>query len=133
MPCFINAFFLKKIVWFILTQDLSKLNRNPGKVVYISGHALESCLQPENCIEIKPWKLESDDTALLDLIPFLECKFSYEHIVLLFFTFLSATMDLKIKLKEMYPLNSEKSLLQLNSSKHFVQLLQVNQQILELC
>lgn len=115
------------------TQDLSKLNRNPGKVVYISGHALESCLQPENCIEIKPWKLESDDTALLDLIPFLECKFSYEHIVLLFFTFLSATMDLKIKLKEMYPLNSEKSLLQLNSSKHFVQLLQVNQQILELC
>lgn len=25
-------------------------------------------------MEIKPWKLESDDTQLLDLIPFLECK-----------------------------------------------------------
>ncbi|KAK4779145.1 hypothetical protein SAY86_006673 [Trapa natans] len=53
-------------------RDLSKLNRNPGKVIYISGHALESCLQPENCLQIHPWKLEADDTALLDLIPFLE-------------------------------------------------------------
>ncbi|CAN6484969.1 unnamed protein product [Victoria cruziana] len=40
--------------------------------MYISGHALESCLHPENSIQIKPWKLEADDTALLDLIPFLE-------------------------------------------------------------
>uniref|UniRef100_A0A0E0FTI0 Mitochondrial import inner membrane translocase subunit TIM50 n=1 Tax=Oryza nivara TaxID=4536 RepID=A0A0E0FTI0_ORYNI len=53
-------------------RDLSKLNRNPAQVIYISGHALESCLQPENCVEIKPWKLENDDTQLLDLIPFLE-------------------------------------------------------------
>ncbi|XP_049935273.1 mitochondrial import inner membrane translocase subunit TIM50 isoform X2 [Nymphaea colorata] len=53
-------------------RDLSKLNRDPSRVMYISGHALESSLQPENSIQIKPWKLESDDTALLDLIPFLE-------------------------------------------------------------
>ncbi|XP_030471239.1 mitochondrial import inner membrane translocase subunit TIM50 isoform X1 [Syzygium oleosum] len=53
-------------------RDLSKLNRNPGKVIYVGGHARESCLQPENCVEIKPWKLETDDTTLLDLIPFLE-------------------------------------------------------------
>ncbi|XP_062206955.1 mitochondrial import inner membrane translocase subunit TIM50-like [Phragmites australis] len=53
-------------------RDLSKLNRNPAQVLYISGHALESCLQPENCVPIKPWKLENDDTQLLDLIPFLE-------------------------------------------------------------
>ncbi|KAI4389698.1 hypothetical protein MLD38_001897 [Melastoma candidum] len=53
-------------------RDLSKLNRNPGKIIYISGHALESCLQPENCVQIQPWKLEGDDTTLLDLIPFLE-------------------------------------------------------------
>eukprot|EP00252_Welwitschia_mirabilis_P026695 TRINITY_DN8836_c0_g1_i1.p1 TRINITY_DN8836_c0_g1~~TRINITY_DN8836_c0_g1_i1.p1 ORF type:complete len:138 (-),score=27.29 TRINITY_DN8836_c0_g1_i1:275-688(-) len=53
-------------------RDLSKLNRDPAKVIYLSGHALESCLQPENALEIKPWKLEADDTALLDLIPFLE-------------------------------------------------------------
>ncbi|KAL0301075.1 UNVERIFIED_CONTAM: Mitochondrial import inner membrane translocase subunit TIM50 [Sesamum radiatum] len=53
-------------------KDLSMLNRDPAKVIYISGHALESSLQPENCIEVKPWKGEADDTALLDLIPFLE-------------------------------------------------------------
>lgn len=53
-------------------RDLSKLNRDPKKILYVSGHALESSLQPENCVEIKPWKLEDDDTELLDLIPFLE-------------------------------------------------------------
>ncbi|KAH9318342.1 hypothetical protein KI387_020111, partial [Taxus chinensis] len=53
-------------------RDLSKLNRDPAKVIYLSGHALESCLQAENAIQIKPWKLELDDTALLDLMPFLE-------------------------------------------------------------
>ncbi|KAK3162014.1 hypothetical protein QOZ80_1BG0084190 [Eleusine coracana subsp. coracana] len=53
-------------------RDLSKLNRNPAQVIYVSGHALESSLQPENCVPIKPWKLENDDTQLLDLIPFLE-------------------------------------------------------------
>uniref|UniRef100_A0A0D6R1Q6 Mitochondrial import inner membrane translocase subunit TIM50 n=1 Tax=Araucaria cunninghamii TaxID=56994 RepID=A0A0D6R1Q6_ARACU len=53
-------------------RDLSKLNRDPTKVIYLSGHALESCLQEENALQIEPWKLESDDTALLDLIPFLE-------------------------------------------------------------
>ncbi|VAH21117.1 unnamed protein product [Triticum turgidum subsp. durum] len=53
-------------------RDLSKLNRNPAQVLYVSAHALESCLQPENCVTVKPWKLENDDTELLDLIPFLE-------------------------------------------------------------
>ena len=40
----------------------------------MSGHAIETCLQPENCVPIKPWKAEADDTVLLDLIPFLERK-----------------------------------------------------------
>ncbi|CAL5392543.1 unnamed protein product [Camellia sinensis] len=53
-------------------RDLSKLNRDPAKILYVSGHALESNLQPENGVPIKPWKLEEDDTALVDLIPFLE-------------------------------------------------------------
>ncbi|XP_075112903.1 mitochondrial import inner membrane translocase subunit TIM50-like [Nicotiana tabacum] len=53
-------------------RDLSKLNRDPSRIIYVSGHALESSLQPENCIEIKPWKGEAEDTVLLDLIPFLE-------------------------------------------------------------
>ncbi|KAI8557492.1 hypothetical protein RHMOL_Rhmol04G0014800 [Rhododendron molle] len=53
-------------------RDLSKLNRDPAKILYVSGHALESTLQPENSLPIKPWKLEEDDTELLDLLPFLE-------------------------------------------------------------
>ncbi|KMT15572.1 hypothetical protein BVRB_3g059220 [Beta vulgaris subsp. vulgaris] len=54
-------------------RDLSKLNRDPSKVIYLSGHALENCLQPENCVEIKPWKSDDlNDTTLLDFIPFLE-------------------------------------------------------------
>ncbi|KAJ1263622.1 hypothetical protein BS78_09G199900 [Paspalum vaginatum] len=54
-------------------RDLSKLNRNPAQVIYLSAHAFESCLQHENCVEIRPFKLENnDDTQLLDLIPFLE-------------------------------------------------------------
>lgn len=53
-------------------RDLSKLNRDPSRILYVSGNALESCLQPENCVPIKPWKCETDDTALVDLIPFLE-------------------------------------------------------------
>ncbi|CAN6332431.1 unnamed protein product [Urochloa humidicola] len=53
-------------------RDLSKLNRKPNQVIYLSAHALETCLQPENCVNIRPFKLENDDTQLLDLIPFLE-------------------------------------------------------------
>ncbi|KAG9129261.1 hypothetical protein Leryth_006458 [Lithospermum erythrorhizon] len=44
--------------------DLSMLNRDP--------RALETSLQKENCVEIKPFKGEGEDTALVDLIPFLE-------------------------------------------------------------
>ncbi|KAL2930460.1 Mitochondrial import inner membrane translocase subunit TIM50 [Bienertia sinuspersici] len=59
-------------------RDLSKLNRDPSRVIYISGHALENCLQPENCVEIKPWKSDDmSDTTLLDFIPFLECNVVY--------------------------------------------------------
>lgn len=53
-------------------RDLSKLNRDPAKILYVSANAFDSSLQPENCVPIKPYKLETDDTALLDLIPFLE-------------------------------------------------------------
>lgn len=57
-----------------LLQDLSKLNRDPAKVIYLSAHARENSLQPENGAPIKPFKLELEDTALLDFIPFLECE-----------------------------------------------------------
>ncbi|XP_065862576.1 mitochondrial import inner membrane translocase subunit TIM50 [Euphorbia lathyris] len=58
-------------------RDLSKLNRDPRKIIYVSANALENSLQPENAVPIKPFKIddngpESVDTTLLDLIPFLE-------------------------------------------------------------
>lgn len=53
-------------------KDLSKLNRDPAHVLFLSAHAKETCLQPENAVPMKPWKLESDDTGLLDMLPFLE-------------------------------------------------------------
>lgn len=53
-------------------RDLSMLNRDPKKVLYISAHALEGSLQSENCVSVKPWQGEVEDTALVDLIPFLE-------------------------------------------------------------
>lgn len=57
-----------------LVQDLSILNRDPARVLYVSGHALETTLQPENAVPIKPWKGDTEDTELLDIIPFLECE-----------------------------------------------------------
>ncbi|KAH9614051.1 hypothetical protein KSS87_012162 [Heliosperma pusillum] len=31
-------------------RDLSKLNRDPSRIIYVSGHALDNCLQPENYV-----------------------------------------------------------------------------------
>ncbi|KAL4360538.1 hypothetical protein GQ457_04G007120 [Hibiscus cannabinus] len=53
-------------------RDLSKLNRDPTKILYVSAHAFDSSLHLDNCVPIKLCKLETDDTTLLDLIPFLE-------------------------------------------------------------
>lgn len=53
-------------------RDLSMLNRDPSRIIYLSAHAAETTLQPENAVQIKPWKGETEDTELLDLIPFLE-------------------------------------------------------------
>uniref|UniRef100_A0A2P2KK22 Mitochondrial import inner membrane translocase subunit TIM50 n=1 Tax=Rhizophora mucronata TaxID=61149 RepID=A0A2P2KK22_RHIMU len=58
-------------------RDLSKLNRDPNKIIYVSAHGLENSLQPENCVPINPFTIDDKgeeplDTALLDLIPFLE-------------------------------------------------------------
>nr|XP_027062450.1 mitochondrial import inner membrane translocase subunit TIM50-like [Coffea arabica] len=53
-------------------RDLSMLNRDPSRIIYMSAHAAETTLQPENAVQVKPWKGETEDTALLDLIPFLE-------------------------------------------------------------
>jgi import inner membrane translocase subunit TIM50 len=73
---------VQKIRYSFSWQDLSKLNRDPAKVLYLSGHALENCLQQENAVPIKPWKKDdANDTALLDFIPFLEGKHSSVSVV----------------------------------------------------
>ncbi|CAI5458077.1 unnamed protein product [Closterium sp. Yama58-4] len=53
-------------------RDLSKLNRDPNKVIYISSLP-QSVLQKENLVPLPAWKDTGADTALLDLLPFLEC------------------------------------------------------------
>ena len=55
-------------------RDLSKLNRDMERVIYISSKPRSAEMNPENVIPIQPWRFEdgSTDTALLDLMPFLE-------------------------------------------------------------
>ena len=52
-------------------RDLRRLNRDLRRVLYITSDA-KNCTTEANAIEIKAWKLEADDTTLLDLMPFLE-------------------------------------------------------------
>ncbi|KNA13442.1 hypothetical protein SOVF_116830 [Spinacia oleracea] len=71
--CSFNGKLLYRLIKDHFFQDLTKLNRDPAKVIYMSGNALESCLQTDNCVQIKPWTSDDlDDTTLLDLLPFLE-------------------------------------------------------------
>ncbi|KAJ1453681.1 HAD-like domain-containing protein [Pelagophyceae sp. CCMP2097] len=54
-------------------KDLSRLNRDPRKIVVIDDNPLEMSLQPGNAVFVTPYKDASDrtDTELEDLIPFL--------------------------------------------------------------
>ncbi|GAQ89248.1 Haloacid dehalogenase-like hydrolase (HAD) superfamily protein [Klebsormidium nitens] len=53
-------------------RDLSKLNRDLSHVIFVSGHGAAECAQPENVLTVQPWKMDTNDTALLDHLPFLE-------------------------------------------------------------
>ena len=70
-------------------RDLSKLNRDVGKVIYVTARP-QTAMQRENVVVINPYRIQSDppsssgegdanapserrvDTELLDLMPFLE-------------------------------------------------------------
>ncbi|CAL5218977.1 g732 [Coccomyxa viridis] len=56
-------------------RNLNYLNRDLDKVLLITANPDAHALQPDNAVKLKPWKLESGDTALLDLIPLLEQVF----------------------------------------------------------
>ena len=54
-------------------RDLSKLNRNLAQVLLVTADPEAYSLQPENAIKLKKWKVnDTNDTTLLDLLPFLE-------------------------------------------------------------
>merc|ERR1712066_916392 len=52
--------------------DLSKLNRNLNRVIFISSDVDAYDFQPDNTIKTKKWEGEPCDKLLLDLLPFLE-------------------------------------------------------------
>ncbi|KAG0265793.1 mitochondrial inner membrane protein required for protein import [Actinomortierella ambigua] len=53
-------------------KDLSHLNRDLSKVIIMDSNPDAYSLQPENAIEMKPWKGDANDTELVAMIPFLE-------------------------------------------------------------
>eukprot|EP01025_Chloroclados_australasicus_P062979 TRINITY_DN82_c0_g1_i1.p1 TRINITY_DN82_c0_g1~~TRINITY_DN82_c0_g1_i1.p1 ORF type:complete len:401 (-),score=62.75 TRINITY_DN82_c0_g1_i1:433-1635(-) len=52
-------------------RDLNRLGRDMTRVLYVTANS-ETTEQKENMILVKPWKMENNDTVLLDLIPFFE-------------------------------------------------------------
>ena len=55
-----------------LLQDLSRLGRDLKRTVIIDNAPPSYAFQPENAVPIETWIDDPDDTALLDLIPFLK-------------------------------------------------------------
>lgn len=53
-------------------KDLSKMNRDLGKVILIDCKPESYDMQPENAIPLKPWTGNPADKDLVKLIPFLE-------------------------------------------------------------
>jgi CTD small phosphatase-like protein 2 len=57
---------------FKFKKDLSKLGRDPRKIIIVDNLAENFQLQPDNGIFIQSWYGEPDDTALFDLAPLLK-------------------------------------------------------------
>lgn len=53
-------------------KDLSHLNRDLSKVIIMDSNPEAFSMQPENGIELKPFKGDPNDNGLLSYIPFLE-------------------------------------------------------------
>ena len=53
-------------------RDLSTLNRDLGRVVFLTADPQAAALQPGNALLIPAWDLDPGDTELLDLMPLLE-------------------------------------------------------------
>lgn len=55
-----------------IIKDLSRLNRDLGKVIIIDCNPDAFSMQPDNAIPLKPWEGNANDKELVKLIPFLE-------------------------------------------------------------
>jgi import inner membrane translocase subunit TIM50 len=53
-------------------KDLSYLNRSLDRVIILDTHPEHVVTNPENAIVLEPWKGESGDKGLIELVPFLE-------------------------------------------------------------
>lgn len=53
-------------------KDLSYLNRDLRHVVIVDTNPDSYSHQPFNAVPIKPWRDDTDDTELVDLVPFIE-------------------------------------------------------------
>eukprot|EP00037_Helgoeca_nana_P033035 m.416378 g.416378 ORF g.416378 m.416378 type:complete len:350 (+) comp29958_c0_seq1:80-1129(+) len=59
-----------------LVKDVSRLNRNPARVITLDDDAKFLAAQPENHLHIAPFEGDSTDTVLVDLIPLLNALIS---------------------------------------------------------
>jgi import inner membrane translocase subunit TIM50 len=57
-------------------KDLSYLNRPLKEVVYIDFSDEHVDYHPENCILIPKFEGDPEDRELIDLVPFLDCKYN---------------------------------------------------------
>lgn len=55
-------------------KDISKLNRDPRKILLIDDDKIATKLHPDNCIHVPPYKdvNDKDDDVLMQLLPFLK-------------------------------------------------------------
>lgn len=59
----------------LLVQDLSKLNRDLSKVIYIDFDPASFQLNPDNVLRMPKWEGDMSDTALVDLAELLKSIF----------------------------------------------------------
>ena len=99
-------------------RDISKLNRDPKRVIYITADKSSTQMHPDNSIVIKQFKIDdadmgksAADTVLLDLMPFLEAVVRQQapdvRVVISSYdgkdipeTFRQRTKDLQTKMRE---------------------------------
>ena len=67
---------VKLVLHDIYFQDLSKLNRDLSKVIFIEVDPKAAQLNPENVLLVPEWKGNMDDTALVDLAELLKSESS---------------------------------------------------------